>query len=176
MLEIHHYETPIGIPRPAALSLGCCFTGHRDVPLSDAGIDLALDHLVEELVNSDVRQFYEGGAYGFDYLAALSVIRAKERHPERVLRLNIVKPFQNFRFSRLPDWQRRLELLDGLADRVIIVSEHNGPRAFQIRNEFMVDRSLFCVCYCTHTGGTRNTVRYAKQLGRTVYNIADGGY
>ena len=41
------------------------------------------------------------------------------------------------------------------------------------RNRALVDRSAFCICYLrTQTGGTAYTVRYAREKGLKIWNLA----
>ena len=57
----------------------------------------------------------------------------------------------------------------------VIYKEKTGSReAYLSRNRELVDRSAYCIAYCTHNyGGTAYTVRYAMESGVMVLNIAD---
>jgi len=42
-----------------------------------------------------------------------------------------------------------------------------------LRNRYMVDHSCTCICYLTETtGGTAYTVKYAREKGLHIFNIA----
>ena len=46
--------------------------------------------------------------------------------------------------------------------------------AIQIRNHEMVDRADLIICYIEHEkGGAWRTVKYAREQGKTVINLAE---
>ena len=63
------------------------------------------------------------------------------------------------------------------ADRVVFVSETYTQGCMQKRNRLLVEGSSVCVCYCTKKqGGTFYTVRYARQKGLNLINLAEEIY
>ena len=58
------------------------------------------------------------------------------------------------------------------ADYVKTISNHYFKACYQIRNEFMVDRSNRVIAvYNGMPSGTKNTVDYAKKIGIEVINV-----
>ena len=56
----------------------CAFTGHR--VLEDKHLDKALKNEIEGMIKQGVTTFYNGGAIGFDLLAAETVLKLKKKH------------------------------------------------------------------------------------------------
>ncbi len=141
---------------------GCCFTGHRHISEDERPyLCSALSQIIRELVTTnDITTFYAGGAQGFDTLAAMAVLAARERFPE--VRLVVVLPYAN-NADRL-----------SAADKVICLAERYYNGCMFARNRYLVDHSSICVSYRTkQTGGTAYTVKYALSKGVKVINLAD---
>ena len=59
-----------------------------------------------------------------------------------------------------------------IADEKKVLSEEYTPYCMQKRNEFMVDNSFAVLCYLNrNSGGTFNTVNYAKKKNVFVINV-----
>jgi len=150
----------------------CCFTGHRKLPQNKIEkIILNLNCEVENLIAQGVTDFISGGALGFDQLAASLIIAKKEMGKK--IRLIFALPCKN------PDgfWtdeQRRLyHSILAEADEVIYVSEEYTHGCMKKRNRYMVDQSGYCICARLHPmSGTDQTVRYARQKGAQIINVA----
>ena len=57
----------------------CCFTGHRDLPLTCwEEIAEKLEETITRLVQDGIQFYRTGGALGFDTLAAQTVLRERE--------------------------------------------------------------------------------------------------
>ena len=55
------------------------------------------------------------------------------------------------------------------ADDVIITSENYSKSSFMIRNKYMVNNSnKLIACFGNFSGGTLNTINYAKSLGKEI--------
>ncbi len=149
----------------------CCFTGHRVMPKNCADIEKRLVCEVETLINSfGVTNFYAGGALGFDTLAAECVIRLKGKYP--FIRLSLAIPCKN----QTEKWQdgdkARYDRILSTADEVYYVSEGYTPSCMRMRNDFMLERSRFCICYLRHSGGgTHYTVNRAKRLEKELIEL-----
>jgi len=75
-------------------SQSCCFTGHRNLPRSKLSqIQKLLENEVINLINQGVAGFLNGGALGFDMLAAKVVLRLKHQFPQ--ISLTMVLPCRN---------------------------------------------------------------------------------
>ncbi len=81
-----------------------------------------------------------------------------------------------------PDWREgwpeseklRQERIIQASDEVFYVSRVHSREAYLRRDREMVDRSGYCIAYCTRaSGGTAYTVRYALKKGLQVVNVAD---
>ena len=61
------------------------------------------------------------------------------------------------------------------ADHVKEINDHYFTGCYQVRNEWMVDRSnLVIAVFNGQKSGTKNTVDYAKRKGVKVVNVLDG--
>ena len=150
-----------------------CFTGHRDLTAWETvKLKRALRRELEKLIRvNGVRQFYTGGARGFDTLAALAVLEQRKKHPE--IRLTVVIPCA----GQEKYWSEREQSLyrDILqqADEKICLSRQYYNGCMQRRNRFLVDNAGCCVAFLKkETGGTAYTVRYAREKGKPVLNLA----
>lgn len=152
--------------------LTVCFTGHRAIPEAEAPrLAERLDRLLEHLYRKGYRDFFSGGALGFDTLAAERVIALRAVHPDVSLHLAIPCSSQADRWR--PRECERYERVLYCADHTHVLSRHYYIGCMQVRNRFMVDRSALCLCYLTHNkGGTMATVAYAMQQSCPVLNTA----
>ena len=152
--------------------LTCCFTGHRNIIVSDA-LALSLRNEIKKAYEIGIRTFCAGGALGFDTLAARVVLRLRETElPD--IKLSLVLPFygQEQRWS-LRDRERYSQLLSQ-ADSVEYTGEHYTKQALFNRNRRLVARSSYCIAYLNaESGGTFFTVALAKKKGLTVVNLAE---
>ena len=150
----------------------CCFTGHRQLDALTANALQAklADEIERMYCLQGLRNFITGGAMGFDTLAALSVLEARRRHRDIVLRLAL--PCEN-QAGRWPAADRRIyESIKSQADDVVYVSKEYSAECMHLRNRFMVDNSSVCVAYLVHAGGgTAYTVKYAKRQGLTLIRL-----
>lgn len=150
----------------------CCFSGHRALPLAKIeSILLRLNNEVDNLINQGVTNFISGGALGFDQVAASLIITKKEMG--RDIRLIFALPCRN-QDERWSEAQKRLyhDLLDE-ADEIVYVSEDYCDGCMAKRNRYMVDRSAYCLCALLYErSGTGQTVKYARQKGVKVVNVA----
>ena len=117
----------------------CCFTGHRPEKLFlvDREIIKELEREIKAAIERGYTTFISGMARGVDIWAA------------------------EIRWSQ--DWQKRYKKIIKKSDYVKYVSPEYSPACFQIRNEYMVNHSnLLIAVYNGEAGGTRNTLKYAK--------------
>ncbi len=149
-----------------------CFTGHREIPRAERErLSELLREAVEQYAQAGVRRFWCGGALGFDTLAALAVLRQKEREPAIRLCLALPCPEQD---ALWPERDRRVyrEIL-AKADETWYAAERYVKGCMLSRDRYMVEHSALCLCYLTElTGGTAYTVSYALKQGVEVRNLA----
>lgn len=150
----------------------CCFTGHRKLPVSKISeIVKRLNEEIELLIQQDVDTFISGGALGFDQMAA-TLIAAKKDMGYNV-RLVMALPCRG-QEQRWPEKeQETYRYLLAQADEVEYLSEAYSVGCMKKRNQYMVDRSKYCICaLLNEKSGTGQTVRYARRKQRHVINIA----
>lgn len=151
----------------------CCFTGHRQLSDKDLlRLNRCLDEAVEEAFSQGVRWFLAGGAKGFDTLAALAVLRLRQREPQVGLRLILPCKDQAKAWSQR-DRQLYQEILEQ-ADEIETIFDVRIPGCMQARNRQLVDESSRCLAYMTQPrGGTWYTYSYALERGIPVENLAE---
>ena len=103
-------------------------------------------------------------ARGVDLWAAEIVLALRDEGA--AIRLICASPYQGFenRWSR--EWQERYRRVMEQADLVRFICPGYSRDCSQRRNEWMVDHSARVIAaYNGQSGGTRNTVEYAKRCG-----------
>ena len=150
----------------------CCFTGHRDIPLLQLPIIKSkLEKTIIEYIEKGYCYFGAGGALGFDTLAAQTVLKLKETYPQ--IKLILVLPC----LTQTRGWKeadvKEYERIKSLADKVVYTSQEYTRGCMFKRNRHLVDFSSLCIAYLTKDeGGTAYTVKYAKQSGLNIINLA----
>lgn len=153
----------------------CCFTGHRQIPLSErTELAAMLERAVMDLYHRGVLYYGAGGAVGFDCLAAQTVLRLRDIYPniKLILVLPCLNQTQGWRAEDVAEYER----IKGQADKVTYISQQYTRDCMFKRNRRLVDYSGFCICYLTkNSGGTAYTVDYARRQGLMVVNLAKTG-
>ena len=150
---------------------GCAFTGHRQIKHSHKlRLRALLARAVRYAYSEGCREFYSGGALGFDLLAGEVVLEMKNEHPD--IRLCMLLPCMN-QDSKWSDSDRRqYERVVNSADEVICFSPVYYDGCMQVRNRELVTRSDILIAYLGRDrGGTAQTVRMALGRGVSVYNL-----
>ena len=152
----------------------CCFTGHREIPSEDREpLRAALLSEIQRLyAEKGVTEFYTGGARGFDTMAAEAVLKIREALP---VRLHLILPCKGqsdrWHFAE----KRRYREILKQADTAEFLFERYTPDCMLRRDDAMVARSGYCVCYlrdpAAKRGGTAYTVRRAKKEGLEVIHL-----
>ncbi len=150
----------------------CCFTGHRDIPLSKLdAVNCALKKEITALIENGYTCFVAGGAIGFDTLAAKCVLELKKNFPEITLHLALPCHGQEKYWT---DGQKKeyANILDS-ADSFEYVSQTYTRYCMFQRNRRMVELSSAVIAYYDggDKGGTAMTVKYAAQKGVRTINI-----
>ena len=163
--------------------LSCCFTGYRPqkfpFPLSRENaaylnFENSLLAKITELVNAGCLTFYTGMAMGFDIIAAECVLSVSKAMKHHAIRLICAIPFLDQAKSFSPEWKERYESVLARADGAVLISDKYYPKCYFDRNRFMVDNSDFVLTWFDgSSGGTKNTVEYAKSISRKVINICE---
>ena len=150
-----------------------CFTGHRDIPISEIPIiKNRLKSVIASLVEKGVIYFGNGAAYGFDLIAAETVLEMKQKYPQIFLILVLPCRNQTEKWQDEREIKRYYDILDK-ADKMVCLSERHYKDCELARNRHLVDNSGYCICYLTqNSGGTSYTIDYAKRNSLKIYNIA----
>ena len=127
-----------------------------------------------EIYRKGYRSFYCGGALGFDTLAALEVLRLRQKHPD--VRLIVVIPCGN-QDARWPAASKLIyrQILKE-ADETVQLADHYFAGCMQIRNQYMIVRSGLCISYLRpecNSGGTWSTCMMAHKKGIPIINLAN---
>ena len=148
-----------------------CFTGHRDIS-ADRKFEIKekLFEVIMSLTDKGYTDFYAGGAYGFDMMAACEVLRAREFNDN--VKLHIILPYKkNVKSYSSYDKYTQNQILE-VADDVECMFERYITGCFHIRNRKMVDSSSVCVAFLEKSsGGTYFTVNYARENGLEIIFI-----
>lgn len=142
----------------------CCFTGHRPEKLDrpEAEIVAWLESEIQKAVDDGFVTFISGMARGVDIWAAEIVLRLRDDgFPTHLI---CAAPFEGFERSWNDEWKQRYAEVIKRADLVKYVCKGYSRVCFQIRNEWMVDRSSRVIAvFDGQPGGTKNTIIYAQK-------------
>ncbi len=150
---------------------GCAFTGHRHVsPSHEPYIRVLIARAIRYAYAEGCREFYNGGAVGFDILAA-EVFLAIQEELEGA-KLIMLLPCANHDSRWGATDRERLRRVLTLADEVICLSPAYYNGCMLARNRELVLRSEIVIAYLGQEGGgTAYTVRLAQSKGLRVFNI-----
>ena len=150
---------------------GCSFTGHRRIEYRHKN---AISGLVARAIayayGEGCRDFYLGGALGFDTVAAQQVLIFRMSHPD--VTLNLVLPCKN-QTEQWSEWQCEMyDYLLSQADTVEYVSEEYTRSCMSARNRRLVEHCDILIAYVGRDkSGSSQTKRMAESAGKTVYNL-----
>ena len=150
----------------------CCFTGHRPnkMDMTESHIKALLEQAIDDAMTNGYVTFITGMAQGTDIWAA-EIVLAKKKNNEN-LHLICALPHPEFESKRSTAEKERFNSIIAYADLVKMVNAHYFTGCYQVRNEWMVDRSnLVIAVFNGSKSGTNNTVEYAKRKGVEVINI-----
>ena len=151
----------------------CCFTGHRPQKLrrSEMEIKADLENAIRQAISEWYTTFITGMAYGVDIWAGQIVVRLRRDNPD--LHLIAAVPFRGFEGRWSSDWKRAYQELLEQTGLVKYFCTCYNARAYQRRNEWMVDHSSLVIAVFTgESSGTKNTVDYALQRKLQIIRIA----
>lgn len=146
----------------------CCFTGHRDISSAEQRrLIPQLTDEIEKQIAKGVTVFHNGGALGFDMLAALCVLGLRNKYSAIKLYIDVPHSGQADRWSE--DKRRVYESILERADCVTVLSKNYYSGCMYARNRHMVDQSESVIAYVRHTrGGAYYTVSYAEEQEKEV--------
>lgn len=149
-----------------------CFSGHRNLPQDCTELQANLEKSIIELIERGVIFFGNGGAVGFDALAAMAVLKLKEKYSH--IRLVMVLPCPPEQQSSYwnDEQKKRYYKILGQADKGRILSPQYTNSCMLDRNRHMVECSAYLICYLRqHSGGTFYTVNYAERQGLKILRL-----
>lgn len=154
--------------------LTCCFTGHRPDKLSETEneVKLLLEKAIDDAISDGCTTFISGMAMGVDIWAAEIVIERMTTNS----RLNLIcaLPHPNFEKRRSETEITRYKNIIASANDVVEVNSHYYTGCYQVRNEWMVDRSsLVIAVFNGKKSGTKNTIDYANRKFVKVVNVLE---
>lgn len=141
----------------------CCFSGHRELyPEKIPLLEKELHKIISDCIEKGYRRFLCGGAKGFDFLAAKTLLVHQNTCPE--IQLELVFPYHY-----LPSMWKEIA---AKANSLTYLSETYYPGCFYARNRYMVSQSHGIIYYLEkETGGTAYTMRCAKNSGLELFPI-----
>ena len=151
--------------------LCCSFTGHRKIkPEHRVKMPDLLTRAINYAYNEGCRDFFSGGAVGFDTFAAREVIRFRISHPD--VRLVMLLPCiaQDEMWSEAQ--KNSYEYILKNADEVVYVNEEYTPDCMRKRNLALAEQCDIMVSYVSYSkSGSAQTENMAARLGKRVYNL-----
>jgi uncharacterized phage-like protein YoqJ len=149
----------------------CSFTGHRIIPKDkETALSDLLDRAIDYAYGEGCRTFYCGGALGFDTMAAKAII--KKRMLKTDMRLIIVIPCADQDAKWNSGEKNMYNYVISSADEVIYTSLSYTKDCMKRRNERLAEMCDILIAFCGNArSGSAQTVRIAKSLGKTVYNL-----
>ena len=144
------------------------FCGHADFSQSKEYEQKILDFL-EEKVGEQCADMYLGGYGNFDNFAYECCKKYKSTH--RNISLVFITPYITINYQ-----QNRLQYIKGLYDSIIYPEIENKPKRYSItyRNKYMMDKADYVVAYVSRAwGGAYAAYKYAKNNGKTIFNLSE---
>lgn len=149
-----------------------CFSGHRKLPLDCTELKNNLEGAVVELIERGVVFFGNGGALGFDMLAAETFLRLKKDYPHIKLVMVLPCPPEQQSLKWSDEQKKRYYNILEQADKVRILSPQYTNSCMLERNRHMVAHSGFLICYLRqNSGGTFCTVNCAERFGLEIIRL-----
>ena len=152
----------------------CCFSGHRPgkLGLGERETKQKLKKAIDASISDGYMTFITGMAMGADIWAAEIILEKKKRNKK--LHLICALPHPDFESRRSMIEKMRFNKIIKNADLVKEINDHYFTGCYQVRNEWMVDRSnLVIAVFNSKPGGTKNTIDYAKRKGIKIVNVLD---
>lgn len=156
----------------------CFFTGHRFISEKQLRhMYTPLVRCILQMAEDGCRYFLDGGALGFDLLAARTAVLLRQEF-QKDIRLVLALPCRDQTARWLQgsgglENIRRYHEIKAHAQAVVYVTDFYTDGCMRERNRFMVEHSARCIAFWNGSpkGGTAQTVRMAKDAGIPVWNL-----
>ena len=143
----------------------CAFTGHREIDEHFSVEKLNIQ--IETLIKNGVDTFYNGGAVGFDLIAAKQILAFKEKYPH--IKLVVCVPYYGQEKYYAQEEKKAYANVCKNADEVVVLSEHYYKGCFLKRNDYLCERADALLAYQhSEKGGTAYTVKKFKKTGGKI--------
>lgn len=138
----------------------CIFFGHSECYGLDSKV---LQKATKELVEKGVDTFYVGHQGHFDSMVFSALLELEKIYPN--ISISVVLAYLPTQKSGYDPYYGYSIYPDGL--------EVGLPRfAIERRNEWMIERSDYCLCYINHSwGGAYKFAKHAKNKGIITINL-----
>ena len=153
------------------MASACAFSGHRKIEyIRQPSVIEHLARAIKYAYDEGCRDFFCGGAVGFDTLAAREVIRFRMSHPDMSLVLILPCINQNEKWSESAT--SAYEFVLSAADEVRYISDEYTDGCMKARNRALVDACDMLIAYVGRgRSGSGQTLRMAEADGKKVYNL-----
>lgn len=160
--------------------MGCFFSGHRTFPQDnvEAIFKITREKIIDAVKNRGIKNFYAGGAVGFDMIASITVLSVKRSIDENI-NLHIIMPTSLYGSAH---WQtvQQIEyykiILQGAATVETISPVYHSGVNF-MRNQRLTECGYnLGIVYAEPdhvSGGTYTTIDMAKKNGTEIINVYD---
>lgn len=148
----------------------CAFTGHRPekLSISESEVKTTLRSAIMQAISDGYNVFISGMARGVDLWAAQIVLELRKTNKR--IKLICALPYEGFELKWSREWQTVYHCVLENADYVHVIGKGYQKGVFQARNVWMVDHAKRLIAvYNGTSGGTRNTIEYARHIGIEVY-------
>ena len=152
----------------------CCFTGHRPDKMQQGEKEIKplLEKAIDDAISKGFVTFITGMALGTDIWAAEIVLDRKKKNND--LHLICALPHPNFDSRRSLAEKMRFNKIIKKSDLVKEINDHYFTGCYQVRNEWMVERSnLVIAVFNGQKSGTKNTIVYAKKHNIDINNVLE---
>jgi uncharacterized phage-like protein YoqJ len=153
------------------MAVACAFSGHRKIEQSL--VPSVTEHLARAIryaYDEGCRDFYCGGAVGFDTLAAREVIRFRMSHTDvrLVLYLPCINQDEKWSYRQSDAYEHILSS----ADEIKYISEEYTKSCMKERNQALADVADILIVYVGYsTSGSAQTARMGEKAGKRVFNL-----
>ena len=148
----------------------CCFAGHSQIFGQQDIYEKLLSVIEDLIIFHSINEFWVGNYGDFDKLSARAIRHLKEKYS--YIQLNLIIPYLTEEINSCKE-----EYYNNYDNMLIADIAENTPKKLQIIkcNEYMVNNSLFLVCYVNHSyGGAAKTLSYGKKSKElTIINLSE---
>lgn len=157
-------------------STTACFTGRRPNKLDNVYNPMTKEFskirkaIRETIIANNIHTVYTGMALGIDQIAALAALELKQQGYD--IKIIAAIPCKNQECRWTKESQELYHNILQRCDEQIVLSDTYTNDCMQKRNEYMVNNSDLVIAYWNGTsGGTGNTIQYAKKINKSIINL-----